>query len=197
VTESASTEPPVTESSLPDKLIAVHEQLAAVKVPHAFGGDIALAYYAEPNPTAHIDLNLFTPTKRWQETIDALVPLGIEVESFDPAVLKRNGLIRLWWGHASFSLFFASDEIHDEMPKFARRVPFAGTTLPILAPEHLAICKAMFDRPKDWLDIEQMLVAADGMDVASVEEWLTRMVGKDDPRLQRLAELKAKLAVSG
>ncbi len=52
--------------------------------------------------------------------------------------------------------------------------------MPILAPEHLAVCKAMFDRRKDWLDIEQMLIATDELDVAEVEGWLERMVGPDD-----------------
>ncbi|HEY7457109.1 MAG TPA: hypothetical protein VH703_07520 [Solirubrobacterales bacterium] len=89
-------------------------------------------------------------------------------------------------------LFFAYDPIHDEMRKEARRVPFAGTTVPILAPEHLAVCKAMFDRRKDWLDIEQMLLAADDLDLAAVESWLARMVGRGDPRLERLAELRAR-----
>ena len=51
------------------------------------------------------------------------------------------------------------------------------------APEHLAVFKAMFDRPKDWVDIEQMLVATSGLDVADVESWLERMVGNDDFRL--------------
>jgi hypothetical protein len=195
VTDSASREPPIAEPSLPDKLIAVHKRLAASNIPHAFGGDLALAYYAEPSPTVHTDLNVFTSVERWQEAIDALAPLGIKVGNFDPAVLKGNGQLRLWWGHASFNLFFAVDAIHEEMPKLTRRVPFGSTTLPILAPEHLAICKAMFDRPKDWLDIEQMLVATDGMDIAAIEEWLERMVGEEDPRLQRLAELKAELSI--
>jgi hypothetical protein len=53
----------------------------------------------------------------------------------------------------------------------------------------------MFDRPKDWIDIEQMLVAAEDFDVTAVEDWLIRMVGDDDPRLQRLRELKAQLSV--
>ena len=71
-----------------------------------------------------------------------------------------------------------------------RRVPFGGTTLPILAPEHLTVCKAMFDRRKDWLDIEQMALATDELDWEIVESWLERMVGGQDPRLQRIAELR-------
>ena len=36
-------------------------------------------------------------------------------------------------------------------------VRFGPVDIPILAPEHLIVCKAVFDRPKDWLDIEEML----------------------------------------
>jgi len=55
----------------------------------------------------------------------------------------------------------------------------------------------MFDRPKDWIDIEQMLVAADGLDVAKIQRWLERMAGQQDPRLERLEELKANLSIDG
>jgi hypothetical protein len=81
------------------------------------------------------------------------------------------------------------------MHEQARRVPFAGTTIPILSPEHLTVCKAMFDRVKDWLDIEQILVGADDLDIAEIEGWLERMVGADDPRLERFAKLKAELGI--
>ena len=183
------------EPSLPDKVIAVHERLREAKIPHAIGGALALAYYAEPRATIDIDLNVFLPSERWQEVVDALTPLGVNAGKLDPMALQRDGQCRLWWGDNPVDLFFAYDEIHDEMRKKARRVPFAGTTLPILAPEHLAVCKAMFDRPKDWLDIEQMLVATDYLDLSEVEQWLERMVGKQDPRMKRLGELKAQLSI--
>jgi hypothetical protein len=53
----------------------------------------------------------------------------------------------------------------------------------------------MFDRRKDWLDIEKMLIATDDLDLQSVEAWLKRMVGEQDPRLERLEELKGALAL--
>ncbi len=184
-----------SEPSLPDKVIVIHEALHEAKVPHAIGGALALAYYAEPRATIDIDLNVFVPTERWREVIDALSPLGVDAGKLEPKALQRDGQCRLWWGDNPVDLFFAYDEIHDEMRKEARRVPFAGTTLPILAPEHLAVCKAMFDRPKDWLDIEQMLVATDDLDLSEVERWLERMAGKQDPRMKRLGELKAQLSI--
>jgi hypothetical protein len=176
---------------LPDKVIAIHEALHAARIPHALGGALALAYYATPRATIDIDLNVFVPAARWREVIDVLAPLGVATENLDPVALERDGQCRLWWGDNAVDLFFAYDPLHDAMRKEARRVQFGGTTVPILAPEHLAVCKAMFDRRKDWLDIEQMLIAADELDMDEVEQWLERMVGAQDPRLERLAELQA------
>lgn len=186
---------PQPEPSLPEKVVSIHEALRSEKIPHAIGGALALAYYAEPRATIDIDLNVFVSTAHSPSVIEALEPLGIDTRNLDLDALERDGQCRLWWGDNPVDLFFAYDEIHEEMRKESRKVPFADTSLPILAPEHLAVCKAMFDRPKDWIDIEQMLVATDDLDVAEVERQLERMVGKENPRLQRLAELKSKLAI--
>jgi hypothetical protein len=177
--------------SLPDKVISINEALAAAKIPHALGGALALAYYATPRATIDIDLNVFVPAERWPSVIDALNPLGIATADLNTDALERDGQCRLWWGDNAVDLFFAYDPVHLDMQKQARRVPFGATTVTILAPEHLAVCKAMFDRRKDWMDIEQMLIATDELDADAVEEWLERMVGERDPRLERLAALKA------
>jgi hypothetical protein len=187
----------VKDPPLPDKVIAIHEALHEAKVPHALGGALALAYYATPRATIDIDLNAFIPATRWRSVIDALGPLGVTTRDLDPAALERDGQCRLWWGDNAVDLFFAYDPIHDAMRTEVRRVPFGGATVPILAPEHIAVCKAMFDRRKDWLDIEQMLIATDELDLAEIEQWLKLMVGSGDPRLGRLAELKKALADDG
>lgn len=192
------TEPPPQNTlsetpPLPDKVIAIHEALNAAKLPHALGGALALAYYATPRATIDIDLNIFVPAGRWREAIDVLSPLGVATEDLDSTALERDGQCRLWWGDNAVDLFFSYDPIHDEMRKQARRVPFGGTTVPILAPQHLAVCKAMFDRRKDWLDIEQMLIATDELELSEVVGWLERMVGKQDPRLARLTELRTEV----
>lgn len=60
---------------------------------------------------------------------------------------------------------------------------------PILAAEHLLVCKLVFDRPRDWLDIEQILLLNQDLDRNEVDEWVRRIAGPDDPRAQRLDEL--------
>lgn len=187
-----STEDPRGSISLPEKVMAIDRALAAAKVPHAIGGAVALAYYAEPRATVDVDVNVFVPTDRWPEVKLALAPLGVDVELDEPA-LARDGQVRLWWDRNPVDLFFSYDPLHDEMAKSTRRVPFAEGRIPILAPEHLAICKAIFDRPKDWLDLEAMLIVAEPLDIGLIESWLTRSVGADDERLVTLDGLLRKL----
>jgi hypothetical protein len=175
-------------------VVLIHQALAGAKVPHAIGGALALAYYAEPRATIDVDINVFVPTERWPEVRNALSSLGVDVE-VDVKALERDGQARLWWGRNPIDLFFSYDPFHDEMKRSARRVPFAETTIPILAPEHLAVCKAMFDRPKDWLDIEQILVATDPLDLPEIEAWLEAMVGEANPRLTRLREIAKRLGL--
>jgi hypothetical protein len=180
--------------AFPDKVVAIHRALADAKVRHAIGGAVALIYYAEPRATVDVDINVFVRTELWPRVRDALGPLGVDVDT-DVAALERDGQVRLWWGRNPVDLFFSYDPFHDEMEKATRRVPFSGVRLPILAPEHLAICKAVFDRPKDWLDLEAMFVVAEPLDISAIESWLTRMVGPQDQRLVKLGAILDRLEI--
>lgn len=178
------------QPSLPEKVIVIHEALTNAKIPHALGGALALAYYADPRATIDIDINVFVPPERWRDVVEALTEVGVSADRLNPSALERDGQCRLWWGDNAVDLFFAYDPIHDEMRGESRRVPFGEVTISILSPEHLAVCKAMFDRRKDWLDIEQMLIAGDDLDLDTIEKWLVRMVGDSDHRVKRLRALR-------
>jgi hypothetical protein len=177
----------VSEPALPEKIVAVHHSLDRAKIRHAFGGALALAYYAEPRTTIDIDINLFVATAAYSAVEEALAPLG--VGDIDPTPIERDGQCRSWWGRTPIDLFFAYDEIHQAMRREARMVPFGEDRLPVLAPEHLLVCKVIFDRPKDWLDIEQMLVCVEDLDQSEIRMWLNRIVGAKDHRAQRLDAL--------
>jgi hypothetical protein len=169
-------------------VLAVHRKLADVKAPHAFGGALALAYYAEPRATIDIDLNVFLAPADYQGVACHLAQLGVSGGP-QPSIVERDGQCRLWWGRTPIDLFFAYDALHQAMKSAIRTEPFASTTIPILSPEHLLICKAIFNRPKDWLDIEQIAVSVDDLDSAEVLCWLDRILGADESRRQRVAEM--------
>ena len=178
----------MSDLSLPEKIVAIHERFIGTKTAHAFGGALALAYYAEPRATIDIDVNVFVGPSAYPAIEHALASLGVG-DGADPKVVLRDGQCRLRWDDTPIDLFFAYDELHEAMRHMTRKEPFGDTTIPVLAPEHLLVCKAVFNRPKDWLDIEQMLVCVDDLDTEEVRTWLNRIVGADDPRRERFDKL--------
>lgn len=174
--------------TLAGRVTAIHEAL--VDVPHAFGGALALAYYAEPRATIDIDVNVFVPATRFAEVAGPLRTLGADVD--DPAaadVVARDGQVRIMWDATPLDLFFAYDPFHDAAAKARRTVPFADGSIPILSAEHLLVCKAVFNRGKDWVDIESVLELGPSLDAAEVLRWVGRIAGDDDPRYERIAGL--------
>ena len=182
----------MSEPTLPDKIVAIHDRLDDARIPHAFGGALALAYYAEPRATDDVDVNVFVPPTRFPAVSEALAPLGVGGD-IEAGALDDEGQCRLWWGRSPIDLFFAYDELHDAMRRGTRTVPFGDDKLPILGPEHLIVCKAVFDRPKDWLDIEQVLVCVDPLDVDDISAWLGRIVGVGDGRAKRFEAMAVEL----
>jgi hypothetical protein len=182
----------MSEPSLPEKIVAIHSRLEQARDAHAFGGALALAYYAEPRATDDIDLNVFLEPASSAAVFDALAPLGVG-ENRDQLSLERDGQCRVWWGRTPVDVFFAYDDLHEAMRRDTRVVPFGEDRLPILAPEHLLVCKIAFDRPKDWLDLEQVLVCVEDLDVEAIRMWLTRIVGERDPRMQRFEQVLGTL----
>jgi hypothetical protein len=178
--------------SLVEKVIAVDLALSAADLPHAFGGALAYAYYGEPRTTVDIDVNVFVSIDRWPEVQAALEPLPIDL-GLDPKELAEERQARLPWDLNPVHLFFSYDDLHAEMPKAIRRVPFAGTEIPIVALEHLVIRKAMLDRTKDWLDIEAILIASGPLELEVIETWLRRLADDGDHRVTKLQELARRL----
>ncbi len=176
----------MTAPTLPERILALQDALQAI--PHAFGGALALAYYAEPRATIDIDLNLFVRADRYPDVAAPLLDLG--VAAADPQAIEsvaNDGQARVMWDNTPIDLFFAYDPFHDAAAAACRTVPFAASSIPILAPEHLVVCKVIFDRPKDWVDIDAMISAGAVLDAAEVLRWVGRIAGDNDPRYSRIA----------
>lgn len=181
----------MTRLSLPDKVLAIDRALHAI--PHAFGGAISLGYHAEPRATIDIDVNVFVPVDRAAEVLEPLGELGAEIAGAGETAV-RDGQVRVMWGATPIDLFFSYDPFHVAADEAAVVVPFAETTIRVLSATHLTICKAVFDRPKDWIDIEAMLTIGTYIDTAEALRWVGRIAGDEDPRFDRLA---AVLGVPG
>ncbi len=177
-------------SALGDQLLAVHDGLEAAGIPHAIGGAIALGYCTlEPRGTRDVDVNVFVGPERARDVF-ATLPAGVEFSGMQLEQAERDGQVRLRWGITPIDLFLSVLPFHDHVAAHLREVPFEGRTIPILDCTALAVFKAMFDRPRDWVDIEAM-VEARAVDLDEARRWVEQMVG-EDARAEKLAALSSQ-----
>jgi hypothetical protein len=182
-------------SELSELLFAVHDALDQAQIPHALGGAIALAYCTlDPRGTRDLDFNVFVGPERARDVLAAL-PAGIEVSGERLQRLERDGQVRLRSGITPVDLFLSVLPFHDHVADHIRRVPFEGRTIPVLSCTALVVFKAMFDRTRDWADIESM-VEAQSFDLDEASHWIREMLG-DDRRIDQLASAQARRRSQG
>lgn len=175
-------------SLLADKIVALHDALTTGRLPHAFGGALALAWCTQrARGTIDIDVNVFVGVDRVDDLLAAL-PDGVVHAAADRVVLVRDGQVRLWWGTTPVDVFLNTTAFHADVALRARRERFHERDVPFLACTDLAVFKAFFNRTKDWADLEEMAEAGT-LDRQRVVGVLAEYLGLDDPRVARVLEL--------
>ena len=94
-----------TLGGLAAKIVAVHEMLDSLRVPHQFGGAVALAWYRSPRATTDVDLNVTVAPEDAEPVLGAIVHLGVTVSGPDRVTIERDGQARLDWGGSYLDLF--------------------------------------------------------------------------------------------
>jgi hypothetical protein len=176
-------------SELVEKLFAIHEALQAKSLPHAFGGAIALAYCVEePRGTRDLDVNIFCDAADAGDVLGAL-PAGVRVTQEDIAVVERDGQTRLFWDGVPVDVYLNNLPLHEAVAGAVVWVPLEGRQVPMLDCASLVIFKAMFNRTKDWADIEAIATATpEDIDVAA--RTIAELVGEDDEVFRRLESVR-------
>lgn len=180
------------EPLLDQKLVALGRALDAAALPHAFGGAIALAWCGVPRGTEDVDLNLFLGSEREPDCLAALAPLGVARAD---AAAERPHQASWRWGRTPIHAFFAYHPFHESCRARARRVPFAGDEIAVLAAEDIAVFKLAYDRPRDRSEVREVLLClGERFDTAYTERWLARLVGENDERVARFRAMASELA---
>ena len=175
--------------TLADKIVVVHQSLAAARLPHAFGGALALAWCTQrARGTIDIDVNVFIGVDQVDELLSAL-PHPVRCEAADRVLLARDGQARLWWDATPVDVFLNTTAYHADVALRVRREHFNGHDIPFLACTDLAVFKAFFNRTKDWADLEEM-AAAGTLDRQRVVGVLAEHLGVDDPRVAKVLGLR-------
>ncbi|MFZ1361436.1 MAG: hypothetical protein WAS05_00675 [Candidatus Nanopelagicales bacterium] len=178
-------------TSLTQRLFVIDEALNAADIPHAFGGAIALAYCTqEPRSTQDLDINVFVPH---DEADFALEELGqvITVTAQNRDDIRKSGQTRAWFDETPIDLFFNNHPFHEFVANRITFAPLGENTIPLLDCTSLAVFKIFFNRTKDWADLEAMNEAGQ-LDKTALKVILADLIGDDDPRLTRLANLNVE-----
>jgi hypothetical protein len=175
---------------LVEKLLAIHRSLKERSVPHAFGGAIALAYCVEePRGTRDLDVNIFVDAGDAERVLAAL-PDGVRVTKKDIDAVRRDGQTRLFWDGVPVDVFLNTLPLHDEVANGVLWVQLEGEEIPVLDCASLVVFKSLFNRTRDWGDIEEVAVATPE-DVDTATKALAGLVGEDDPVYRKLVEISA------
>lgn len=175
-------------SKLVEKLFVIHDSLTDAGLAHAFGGAIALAYCVEePRGTRDLDVNIFVDASK-AESVLASLPREVRVRKKDVAKVRRDGQARLDWDGTPIDVFLNNIPFHEVAAASVVWVRLEGREVPVLDCASLTIFKALFDRTKDWADIEA-IAAATPEDVEEAAATIADLVGEDDPACLRLRAL--------
>ena len=83
------------EIPLGDKVSVLARTFTEASLPFAFGGALALAYYAEPRATVDIDVNVFVPPDDVDRVVVLLEPLGVVASVDQLRTARRDGQVRM------------------------------------------------------------------------------------------------------
>ena len=171
--------------NLVEQIIGLHKSLVAAELPHAFGGALALAWCtSRARATIDIDINIFIPAEDFMRAINAL-PSGVVTSKKNLVQLKQDGQVRLWWDKTPLDLFLNNTDFHkDAMQRVCWQL-FGGEQVPFLACRDIAFFKAIFNRTKDWADLEEMHEAG-SLDVALLIGLIVQHLGDGDERVAKL-----------
>ena len=170
--------------------------LESASVPYAIGGAIVIAYCTEPRSTTDIDINVFLSAEQVARALDALQHAGIPFD-YDrlESRIRRDAQVRFDWDGTMVDLFFSNVPFHASSAARTRRVPFGEGEISILSCADLVVYKAMFNRSRDWVDIESILHAQGAnFDLDYARGWLVAMVGDHDGRVIELDKIASEVA---
>jgi hypothetical protein len=171
-----------------DRLVA---QLERLSIEYVIMGGLAVRAYSIPRATEDIDFTLALDRDRLPELFDALESENYTIpEPYrsgwvdDVKGLKLVKLKRYVVGHGiDVDLFLAESPFQDEVLRRKCLADVEGRRYWIASPEDLVLLKLVAGRPRDLIDVADVLFTQGQLDVEYMERWADELGVKTD--LQR------------
>lgn len=161
---------------------------------YALGGALAYGFWGPPRGTLDVDLDVFEVADRLEVVFQALVASGVTVDEVEARLsVDERGDFRGSFQGMRVDVFVAFNAYHEAVRERRVQRQILGRPMWILSAEDTIIFKVLFDRGKDWIDLERLIaLRKSSLDRDYIRGWLRQWVDSDDGRLARLEALWAK-----
>lgn len=175
---------------------AIADALSARGVPYALGDALALGVAGVPRGTRDVDVNVFVELHELDGVMDVLSSLDITIDrEASRAKAERDGMFVGSWDGMRIDVFVPSIPFSYEAARTAVPITVDGWTGMFLSPEAISLFKLLFFRPKDLVDLGQLVaVRREALDHAYIRRWIVDMMGEDDARVRAWDELIGRAA---
>ena len=149
------------------------EAFDAAGLPYMVIGGQAVLLYGEPRLTQDIDVTVGVAPDRLPDVLAALTDVGIR-PLVDAAFVEETLVLPCEDADSRLRIdvVFSFSGYEQEALRRAQRVNVAGTEVRFASREDLLIHKVVAGRPRDIEDVRGVLLKAESVDVAYVQQWL-------------------------
>jgi hypothetical protein len=162
-------------------------------IPYGIGGALALGVWGAPRATKDVDLSAFVPRSELPRVLDSLERAGVMLDrAAATSAVNRIGLCRGQLGGLWIDVFISDHPQYEEMRRRSRRIADDAGSLCFISAEDVVLHKLIYGRPKDVIDLENLIPARPGIDLAYVRSWLAKMVPPGDRRFALLDDLERR-----
>jgi hypothetical protein len=183
------------ENRLLEALRRVVLFLERESIPFVVVGGLANAVWGEPRATRDIDLKVYMGERSFGEFADLV---AAEFAPSEPIPGTPDLIVSIVVLPEIVVDFLIAIPGYEEVVLARAQVrAFAGMQLPFCSPEDFVVYKVIADRPKDWADVEGVLIEQGGrLDQGYIHEWIVQFaeVLERPDWLERYGELVRRLA---
>jgi hypothetical protein len=182
-------------TDLPSLLKRLTDLLETEGVDHAILGGYAVRSYGIPRPTYDLDVVVGTDHHGVGELLNRLDVAGFSIpESYRGGWVDSVAgmpLVRVEWiddqGTFEVDLFLAETVFLRQLLVRSRRSDVEGWPLRVVSPEDLVLLKLIADRPRDRIDVADILFTQSPVDERYLRDW-GQQLGIGDRVERALAE---------
>lgn len=171
----------------------VQDALETTGLPFCFIGGLAVLHWGEPRLTRDLDLTVLAGWGQEENVVDTILAvLHPRIEGARSFALENRVMLLKSSGGIPIDLALGALPFEESATTRASNVSFVKIPLRICTAEDLVVMKAFANRPRDWSDIQGIVLRQAGkLDTAYIMEQLPPLTAakQGEPILSRLEDV--------